>query len=232
MERIRFWFKDFSREIIIGVVASIMITAGVGVGAWLKQFDVFTISLLLLFALGVSMTLVNQFDAFFQRRKRQLAFQPYYYIGKTLGEWLYKRGFSIQDELQVNTDFQFLTRDFQLRPIHIGKLKNRDDVTIQAQLDFQEDAIKKMEELGIDNQAKLFGEIKIALARMQVQYSQVKMPIKFIKVDCTCALDESFTRDSFFEKVNRIRFALVTIAEILSPVLRQPEDKAELKPNA
>lgn len=220
MEKIKGWFRELSKQIIIGAIIAMVITAGLGIWAWLIHFGVFYIAIFMLFALAMTTTILNQFDSFLERRKKPLAYQPFSYIGKTLADWLYKHGFSIQDEIQINTDFQFMTRDSQQRPIHIGKIKNRDEITIQSVIQFAEAETKMIGELSPENQNKLLSELRIAIARMGVQYVNVELPMKFIGIMCTLVLDDTFSRESFQEKIERVRNALVIIQETITPYLQ------------
>lgn len=221
MERVRNIFRDFSTQIIVGIVVSIVITSGVGVWAWFRQLAGFHIALIVIGVLCVSMVLINQFDAFFQRRKKPLYQQPHHYIDSTLRDWLYKGGFSLRANNQEGFDFLFVARDKQERPILIGKPNNKDEIMMEVLLGLKPIETEKLEKLDPELQRKLLSELRISLAMQQVAYSGLKTPITNIVFSNILVLDDSFTRDMFLARVDRVRYSLVSVLELLNPILER-----------
>jgi len=232
MEKIKNAFRQVSTEIIAGLVATAMTTGGLSIWALLRHIDGFYIALIAIGVLAVSMVFVNQLDAFFQRRKKPLHQQSDRYIDTTLHEWLYRRGFSIRNMVNEKYEFLFLTKDIQERPILVGKPKGTDELILQLSLVLKPEETAKLDRLDVDSQRKLLTELRVSLARHMVGYVGIELPLKTIVVTNTLLIDDSFTRDMVLERIDRIRYALVLILELLNPILerqREVEPQPEIR---
>jgi len=112
-----------------------------------------------------------------------------------------------------------VAKDKQERPINVGKPKERDEILLQLVLSLKAEETKKLEKLEPEVQRKLLSELRISLARHQVQYFGLEMPITKIGIINIMVLNDSFTRDVFLDRIDRVRYALVLVLEILSPIL-------------
>lgn len=219
MERVRNVLRVVSTEIIAGAVVCVLTSVGAGVWAWFSRLEGLYIFLVVIGVLGVSVVGVNQLDGFVQRRKKPLYQQPQRYIDSTLRDWLYRGSFSLRENSQEGFEFAFVARDKQERPIFIGKANDRDEILLQLTLSLKAEETERLGKLDPEVQRKLLSELRISLARHQVQYFGLAMPITRIGILNIMVLDESFTRDVFLDRVDRVRYALVLVLELLAPIL-------------
>lgn len=221
MERIKDILRNFSTLSIVGIAVNIVVAVGLGIRARVMQLDGLYIALIVIGVLGIMMVLVNQSSAFYQRSKKPLYQQPNYYIASTLRDWLYKRGFALRVNNRKGFEFLFVAKDKQERPILIGKPDNQDEIMLEMHLSLTPDETQKLQKLNSRQQRILLSELRISLARHQVAYSGLKMPMKEIGVQKTLILDDSFTRDMFLDRVDRVRYSLILLLELLNPVLER-----------
>ena len=219
MGRFKRFLSDFSLHIIVGLTISIVVSGGLGVLAWVRKLDGLYIAIIVIGVLCLSVVLINQFDAFFDRRKKPLYKQNNSYIDFTLRDWLYKRGFSVRDNPREGFDFALIAKDKQERPVLVGKLSNSDEILLDTKLNLKKEDTEKLDKLNGVRKRELISELRISLARNQVEYYDVKIPLKGMGISYKLVLDSSFTRDAFLEKANRVRYSLVLVSELISPIL-------------
>jgi hypothetical protein len=221
MEKVRDILRTISTQIIVGTVVCVLITVGAGVWAWLSRLDGLKIFLIVIGVLVASVVLVNQLDGFVQRRKKPLFKQSSRQIDSTLRDWLYRGSFTLKKNTQKGFEFAFEARDKQGRPIFVGKTDDRDEIVLQTALILDPNESEKVEKLDAEVKRKLISELRISLARHQVQYFGLETPMSKIGIVNIMVLDESFTRDVFMDRIDRVRYALVLVKELLSPVLER-----------
>lgn len=227
MEKIRDILRVISTQIIMGVVVCVVISVGAGIWARFSRLDLdgLYIFLIVIGALGVSAVIVNQLDGFVQRRRKPLFEQTSRQIDSTLRDWIYRGSFSLRENTQEGFEFAFVVRDTQERPIFVGKPNDRDEILLQTVLSLNPNETEKVQKLDEEIKRKLISELRISLARHQVQYLGLETPMTKIGIVEIMLLDESFTRDVFMDRIDKVRYALVMVRELLGPVLDRKVEK-------
>ena len=220
MDKIRAWFRHIPAQIISTGVFTMLITAGTALWAHFEKLTPFWIFIISLCVMALVIIIINQVDAFFQRRNKTLFQQSYKYIDMTLREWLYKRGYSVQNDAQPGSEFQFIIRDQQQRQITVAKLKDSDDLLIQTTIKLNTDETEQISELDTETQRKLINDLQVSLSKQQVQYLDLKLPLETISMVAYLVLDKSFSRDVFLEAIDRVRNGRLFVRELLSSILK------------
>jgi len=228
MERVRDILKSISTQIIVGTIVSVVVTVVAGVWAGLSRLDGLYIFLIVIGVLCLSVVMVNQLDGFIQRRKKPLFEQSSSHIDSTLRDWLYRGSFSVMENTQEGFEFAFVARDRQGRPVFVSKPNDRDEILLESPFKLRPNETENVQKLEPEEKRRLVSELRISLARHQVQYRGLDLPIKRIDIVDILVLDESFTRDVFMSRVDRVRYAFVMVGELLSPVLERKVEAEKL----
>ena len=226
MEKVRDIIRNISTPIIVGIVVWVVVSVVAGIVARLSRLDGLYIFLIVIGVLSVSVVVVNQLDAFIQRRKKPLFEQSSSYIDSTLRDWLYRGSFSLMENTQEGFEFAFVTKDRQGRPVYVSRPNNRDEILLETRFRLKPNETENVNKLHPEEKRRLLSELRISLAKHQVQSAGLDSPIKDIHIVDIMVLNESFTKDAFMSRVDKVRYALVMIGELLRPVL---ERKAEVE---
>lgn len=187
----------------------------VGLLAWLQKVPWYLIALAVIAATGFAFWIMNQFNTFRERRRRQTKD-----IETMIRDWLYKNNFTIKNDPTTNAIFRFVARDEQGRPVVISQLKNESFLTLGAKLLISEEDQQRLDPITKDEKLTILEDLRIELALIGVGYEGISHPLRTIIIQEKVPCDDTLTELAFLQKVMFIRRIQVLIGEFLRRAMK------------
>jgi hypothetical protein len=219
------WFKrqlsDRWPELLWGVI---VMGGGTWAAIWAGILDwgpaiIFGVIGLLVFLLVG----INQINIIKQRRSR-LSIKRNEEIETIFQKWLLKQGYSLKDDKQEGTLFQFVATNLQNLKVIITRRKEIEwGLQIWAVLNVGEEDRKKFALLAKKTRVGLLLEAKIEMARLGVEWDGLKDPLDTVKLFNHIPLDDALTEWVFLQQIWFILRAEILLQEVINKMIHQAE---------
>jgi len=212
---IRKWFSDVSKGFVGGGLLLVIVTIGVPILAWLQSLPWYVIALSAIVAPGFTLFSWNQYKLWQKRRSVQIG-----HIESVVRNWLYRNSFSIKDDPQSSSVFQFVARDQQNRPVIVCRLKGEPFLTLGARLLVSEKDQQKLDPITGNEDSTLIEDLRIEMARTGVEYVGITHPLRVIDIQKKVSCDDTLTELALLQEAMFIRRIQVLIGEFLSRAMK------------
>ncbi|MFH1884193.1 MAG: DUF2299 family protein [Planctomycetota bacterium] len=210
----KIWDK-LATEIIGGLVVAGLLAIGTVIWALIQSWAAPLIIVIFIGTFGLTLFSLNQYRLWRKRRSIQIE-----RIEPMVRNWLYKNGFTIQNDPRPISVFQFVARDAQGRPVVVCQLKNELFLTLGAQLLVSKEDQQRLDPITGDENSTLLEDLKIEMVRFGVGFLGIDHPLRAITVEEKVPCDDTLTELAFLQRVMFVRRVQMLIGEFLRRAMK------------
>ena len=210
----KIWEK-LATEIIGGLIVAALIAIGTAIWAFLQSWVAPLIIVIFVGTFGLTLFSLNQYRLWRKRHGIQVE-----RIETTVRDWLYKNKFSIQNDPQPSSVFQFVARDQENRPVVVYRLRGEPFLNLGAKLLVSEEDKQKLDTITGNESSTFFEDLGMEMARSGVEYVGITHPLRVITIQKKVPCDDTLTELALLQEVMFIRRMTVLITEFISRALK------------
>lgn len=219
------WLRELSARIVVGVMVAMLTALGLAFWAWLKALDPFFIVIIFLAVMAIVIIIINQLDAFFQRRKRGLSKYSDKEIENAIREWIDIPGFTFKrsDAEDEDSFFLFHVVDDCDRPVHIRRSKKASShILLWSDISIPSKSEEMQIEFAQEDLKKLAGALSLEMLRLGCGYELKDFSERgfLFRIYHTIAIDDSLTADTFKDAGAQLMRAFTLVMGIVGLTLQ------------
>lgn len=137
-------------------------------------------------------------------------------IGKTLRDWAYRHGYTIQDTSNPEAHFQFVVLDFQGRPINIAKPKGeREKATCRllVGLHIDDDLAQDLNNAPEPIRTETLADLQVEMARRGLRFTGIRYPLQDVTLHSV--IPDTLSEYHFIEEIQNMTNAAASFLSIL-----------------
>ena len=215
MEKLRKLWDKLATGIIGGLVVAAILAIGTAFWAFIQSWAAPLIIVIFVGTFGLTLFSLNQYRLW--RKSRGIQIER---IESMVRNWLYRNGFSIQNDPQPNAVFQFVARDAQGRPVVVSQLRSELFLTLGAKLLVSPEDQQRLDPITGDENSTILEDLKMEMVRSGVGFIGIVHPLRDITIEEKVPCDDTLTELAFMQKVMFIRRIQVLIGEFLRRAMK------------
>lgn len=223
LKNLQHHITTFVVEVVAGIAVTILLATGATYWAYLQRVSSITLFEVAIITLASTLTFINQFGSYRQRRNRGFATRSDEYIESTLRTWLDKEHYSISTVEDPNMRFQFRAEiPTTKQSVFVARARNLPDfILIGGVSSFGDDLKRSMTKLSSSVRSTMLEELKLQFLNFGVAFASLEEPFEKFGIEVRVPCDETCTKYVFLESFSHAYYAILAAIIIIQATIRK-----------